>query len=136
MREKQFERFFRMAQKGRGLTGLTLLQLLERRLDNVVYRLGMARTRPQARQFVNHGHVLVDGRRVNIPSYLVRPGQQVTLGEGARQIPDIEDLMQYRPAVPGWLEAYDASGRVVRDPDREEIDPDIQEQLIVEFYSR
>jgi small subunit ribosomal protein S4 len=136
MREKQFRRFFKMAERSRGMTGLSLLQLLERRLDNVVYRLGLARTRPQARQFVNHGHILVDGKRVNIPSYLVEPGQEIALHEGARQMPDVQDLAQSRPAVPAWLEAYDSAGRVVREPHREEIDADINEQLIVEFYSR
>jgi small subunit ribosomal protein S4 len=136
MREKQFRRFFNIAQRSRGLTGLALLQLLERRLDNVVYRLGMARTRPQARQFVNHGHVLVDGRRVNIPSYLVEPGQEIRLHEAAREIPDVKDLIEFRPPVPAWLEIQDGSGRMLREPHREEIDPDINEQLIVEFYSR
>jgi len=136
MRERQFQRFFSIAQRSRGLTGLALLQLLERRLDNVVYRLGLARTRPQARQFVNHGHILVDGRRVNIPSYLVEPGQEIRLHEAAREIPDIKELIEFRPPVPPWLEAQESTGRVVREPHREEIDPDINEQLIVEFYSR
>jgi small subunit ribosomal protein S4 len=136
MREKQFRRFFSIAERSRGMTGLALLQLLERRLDNVVYRLGMARTRPQARQFVNHGHVLVDGKRVNIPSYLVKPGQEIRLHEAAREIPDVKDLMEFRPPVPPWLEVQDGSGHMVREPHREEIDPDINEQLIVEFYSR
>jgi small subunit ribosomal protein S4 len=134
--ERQFRRFFRMAQKTRELTGLALLKLLERRLDNVIYRLGYARTRPQARQLVTHGHVLVDGRRVNIPSYIVEPGQEITLKEEARQIPDIQALLESRPYVPGWLEPQNGHGRVIREPGREEIDQDINEQLIIEFYSR
>jgi len=136
LRERQFRRMYRMAERSRGQTGQTLLSLLERRLDNVVYRLGFARTRPQARQFVSHGHVLVDGRRVNIPSYLVQPGQMVSLDTSIRSMPDVEDLAEYHPEVPGWLERMDGAGQVLRVPDRQEIDPDIEEQLIVEFYSR
>lgn len=136
LRERQFRRMYRMAERSRGQTGQTLLSLLERRLDNVVYRLGFARTRPQARQFVSHGHVLVDGRRVNIPSYLVQPGQMVSLDTSIRSMPDVEDLAEYHPEVPGWLERMDGAGQVLRVPDRQEIDPDIKEQLIVEFYSR
>jgi len=136
LRERQFRRMYRMAERSRGQTGQALLSLLERRLDNVVYRLGFARTRPQARQFVSHGHVLVDGRRVNIPSYLVQPGQIVSLGTSIRNVPDIQDLAEYHPEVPGWLERMDGAGQVLRMPDRQEIDPDIEEQLIVEFYSR
>ncbi|HBY93876.1 MAG TPA: 30S ribosomal protein S4 [Chloroflexi bacterium] len=136
MREGQFRRFFAMAQHARGLTGEELLKLLERRLDNVVYRLGFARSRPQARQLVNHRHVWVDGQRVDIPSYLVEPGQVIELKESAREIPDIQELLENPPLVPGWLERQDGTGRVVREPNREEIDQDINEQLIVEFYSR
>ncbi len=136
LRESQFRRMYRLAERTRGQTGQALLSLLERRLDNVVYRLGFARSRPQARQFVGHGHVLVDGRRVNIPSYLVQPGQTVSLDTSIRDVPDVQDLAQYHPEVPGWLERMDGVGQVLRIPDRQEIDPDIEEQLIVEFYSR
>ena len=136
LRERQFRRMYRMAERSRGQTGQMLLALLERRLDNVVYRLGFARTRPQARQFVSHGHVLVDGRRVNIPSYLVQPGQMVSIDTPIRDVPDVQDLAEYHPEVPGWLERMDGAGQVLRVPDRQEIDPDIEEQLIVEFYSR
>ena len=136
LRERQFRRMYRMAERSRGQTGQTLLSLLERRLDNVVFRLGFARTRPQARQFVSHGHVLVDGRRVNIPSYLVQPGQMVSIDTSIRDVPDVQDLAEYHPEVPGWLERMDGAGQVLRVPDRQEIDPDIEEQLIVEFYSR
>ncbi|MDX9830894.1 MAG: 30S ribosomal protein S4 [Anaerolineae bacterium] len=136
LRERQFRRMYRMAERSRGQTGQMLLALLERRLDNVVFRLGFARTRPQARQFVSHGHVLVDGRRVNIPSYLVQPGQMVSIDTSIRDVPDVQDLAEYHPEVPGWLERMDGAGQVLRVPDRQEIDPDIEEQLIVEFYSR
>ncbi|MDD3826411.1 MAG: 30S ribosomal protein S4 [Anaerolineae bacterium] len=136
LRERQFRRMYRMAERSRGQTGQMLLALLERRLDNVVFRLGFARTRPQARQFVSHGHVLVDGRRVNIPSYLVQPGQMVSIDTSMRDVPDVQDLAEYHPEVPGWLERMDGAGQVLRVPDRQEIDPDIEEQLIVEFYSR
>lgn len=136
MREAQFRRFFKLAQKSRELTGTALLKLLERRLDNVVYRLGFARTRPQARQMVSHGHIMVDGARLNIPSYLVKPDQVVSLSEAARNIPDVQELLDTPPYVPEWLDRQDGAGRVLREPERREIDQDIQEQLIVEFYSR
>jgi small subunit ribosomal protein S4 len=134
--EAQFVRFFQQALKTREITGLALLRLLERRLDNVVYRLGLARTRPQARQFVSHGLVEVDGEKVNIPSYLVETGQIVSLKEGAQKIPDVTELRENKPPIPGWLQAEDGGGRVIREPERHEIDDDIQEQRIVEFYSR
>lgn len=136
VREGQFRRFFDMARRSGEPTGVALLKLLERRLDNVVYRLGFARTRPQARQFVTHGHVSVDGRRVRVPSYLVKPGQVVMLGESARSIPDVAALGENPPAVPGWLEREDEQGYVLREPERREIDPDIDESLILAFYSR
>jgi small subunit ribosomal protein S4 len=136
MREREFRRLYRMAERAHEPTGQALLKILERRLDNVVYRVGLARTRPQARQFVNHGHVRLDGHRVTIPSYLVTPGQSVALEGTIRTIPDVQDLDEYPPVVPGWLERQDGTGRMLRPPDREEIDPEIDEQLIVEFYSR
>ena len=136
LREDQMRRFVGMALKSREQTGLELLKLLERRLDNVVYRLGFARTRPQARQFVTHGFVQVDGERVNIPSYLVKPGEEIAMKEAGLQIPDVQELTEANPPVPGWLEKRDGGGVVLREPHREEIDPDIQERSIVEFYSR
>ncbi len=136
LREEQFQRFMKIAQRSRAQTGLALLILLERRLDNVVYRLGLARTRSQARQFVNHGHVLVDGERIDIPSYLVQPGQVISLKEDAQKIPDVQDLIQEKPYIPGWLERRDGGGLVLREPNRDEIDHDIHERLIVEYYSR
>lgn len=136
MREKQFRRFFDIASRARGMTGVTLLVLLERRLDNVIYRLGFARTRLMSRQMVNHGHVLVDGKRVDIASYLVKPGQVVTLTEKARKVSGIAELMDSPLNVPGWIEPVDGGGRIVRDPERYEVDADINETAIVEFYSR
>ena len=136
LHERQFRRFMMMAQRTREPTGAAMLKLLERRLDNVVYRLGFARSRPQARQFVSHGLVQVDGRRVNIPSYILTPGQVVELKETVLKIPDVVDLAEQKPYVPEWLERRDGGGQVVREPRREEIDQDINERLIVEFYSR
>lgn len=136
LREEQFRRSVRMALQSREQTGLALLKLLERRLDNVVYRLGLAHTRPQARQFVTHGHVLVNGQRVDIPSYLVEPGQVILMKESALEIPDVKELVETKTPIPGWLEKRDGGGVILREPNRDEIDPDIQEQRIVEFYSR
>lgn len=136
LREQQFKRMMELALKSREQTGLALLKLLERRLDNVIYRLDLARTRPQARQFVNHGLVRVDGQRVDIPSYLVEPGQEIEMKESALQIPDVQELVQQTSNIPGWLEQRNGGGVVLREPNRDEIDPDIQEQRIVEFYSR
>jgi small subunit ribosomal protein S4 len=136
VREGQFQRYFKQAASRPGGTGANLLQLLERRLDNVVYRLGWARSRPMARQLVSHGHVQVDGRRVNIPSYLVRPGEEVVLGPVAAQLPTVlEELGAHRP-VPRWLARDQFSGRVVDLPTREDMNLPIDEDKIVAFYSR
>lgn len=137
MREAQFQRYFELAQRTRGLTGLSLLQTLERRLDNVIYRLGLAQTRPMARQLVNHGHVLVNGKPVNIPSYIVSERDEITLTESALQFPQVIEL-QRSPVLrtPDWLIKTDAGGRMISLPRREHVDADIHEQLIVEFYSR
>ena len=138
--EKQFRRYFAEASRRRGVTGEILLQLLELRLDNVVYRLGLANTRSAARQFVGHGHILVNGRRVDIPSYACRPGETITVKEnpksqqlGLRAI----DLTQ-AAVTPDWLlmDREKMVGKVMREPTREEIDPLVNEQLIVELYSR
>lgn len=136
IREDQLRRFLETASQSREQTGLALLKLLERRLDNVVYRLGLARTRPQARQFVTHGLVRVNGKRLNIPSYLVKPGEEIEMKGSALEIPDVQELTETSQLVPGWLEKRDGGGVVMREPDREEIDPDIEERKIVEFYSR
>jgi len=136
IREDQLERFLDIASQSREQTGLALLKLLERRLDNVVYRLGLARTRPQARQFVTHGLVRVNGKRLNIPSYLVKPGEEIEMKQSALEIRDIQELTETTQPIPGWLEKRDGGGMIVREPNREEIDPDIEERKIVEFYSR
>jgi small subunit ribosomal protein S4 len=138
--ENQFRRYFEAADRQRGITGETLLQLLERRLDNAVYRLGFATSRPQARQLVKHGHFLVNGKKVDIPSYQLRQGDVVTLRQSSDKNPAILHAMEEVKGrgVPEWL-ALDAaapSGRVVSLPTREQINLPVQEQLIVELYSK
>jgi small subunit ribosomal protein S4 len=138
--ERQFRRYFREAERRRGLTGTNLLILLESRLDNVVYRLGFAQSRPQARQLVRHGHIEVNGRKVNIPSFLVQAGDVVAVRSGSRNNVYFRDValdLEHR-AVPEWLSRDDASmsARVLSLPGRTDIDISINEQLIVEYYSR
>lgn len=136
--ERQFRRYFEIASKGRGVTGERLLQLLETRLDNVVYRLGWALSRDQARQIVSHGKIAVNGKRVNIPSYNLKPGDVVELLD-KDLIPVQEAISVFgNKNVPAWLELdrENFRGKVLRLPKREEIDTPVQEQLIVEFYSR
>lgn len=136
MMEKQFRRFFMRARRMPGPTGENLLQLLERRLDNTVYRLGFARSRPMARQMVTHRHVLVNGQKVNIPSYLVQPGDEIALVPKAAGLPVVQEEVENRRSVPGWLARDAMAGRVLSLPRREDIEPDLQEALIVEFYAR
>ena len=138
--ENQFRRYFDMAVKKRGITGENLLQILESRLDNVVYRLGLATSRPEARQLVRHGHFTVDGRKVNIPSYLLKPGEVVAVREKSKNSPKMKAINEIvgGKAIPQWLE-FDSEnlvGKVVALPSREEIDLPIQEHLIVELYSK
>lgn len=138
--EKQFRRYFAEAARQKGITGDNLLRLLELRLDNVVYSLGFASSRAQARQLVRHGHVLVNGRRVDVPSFQVAPGMEVSLKDRMRSnvfVVDALDTAQGR-GVPAWLEldAEGFKGRVLAEPKREDIRLPIQEQLIVELYSR
>jgi small subunit ribosomal protein S4 len=138
--ERQFRRYYREALKRPGMTGATLLTILERRLDNVVYRLGFAASRAQARQLVQHGHFEVNGRRTNIPSFLVRPGDQVEVREGSRKrtfFKDLRDLVEDRP-MPDWLDRdiSHLAGEVSRYPERSDIEMTINEHLIVEYYSR
>jgi small subunit ribosomal protein S4 len=138
--EAQFRRYFAEASRLRGVTGENLLRLLELRLDNVVYSLGFASSRSQARQLVLHGHVLVNSRKVNVPSFQVRPNMEVALKEKVRantQVQDALDTAQGR-GVPPWLEldGENFKGKVVALPTREDIKLPIQEQLIVELYSR
>jgi small subunit ribosomal protein S4 len=134
--EGQFRRYYAEAARQPGDTGENLLRLLERRLDNVVYRLGVARTRPMARQMVSHGHVLVNDQRVTIPSYLVRPGETIRLTDDASEIPTVvEELVANRP-VPEWLQREGARAHVQRFPERADIEHPINEDLILAFYAR
>ena len=140
MMERQFRRSFGIAVRTRGMTGLVLLQTLETRMDNVVFRMGLAENRAQARQLVNHGHFKVNGRRADIPSMLLNPGDSIEVTEVAKKLSFFKDL----PAVAEkrlcavWLDRdlKNLSGRVLRLPERAEIDGSLNEQLIVEYYSR
>ena len=135
--EKQFRKLYEIASRTPASTGLVLLTLLERRLDNVVFRLGMAPTRAAARQMVSHGHVTVNGKKVSIPSYSIRIDDLVGLDDTATKIPVVAELLkQADRAIPAWLQRQGAIGKVIRLPEREEIDAGIDEQLIIEFYSR
>ncbi len=138
--ERQFRRYFEEAQRRPGLTGLNLLQILETRLDNVVYRLGFADSRNQARQLVNHGHFMVNGRRNDVPSTILRPGDKITLREESGKRPFFKMLRQADEVrtPPAWVESdvSSLSGRMIRLPERAEIDGNLNEQLIVEYYSR
>jgi small subunit ribosomal protein S4 len=141
MLERQFRLYFERAVRMKGVTGENLLTLLERRLDNVVYRLGYATSRPQARQLVSHGHIQVNGRKVDIPSFQVKIGDEVTVTEGSRSNIHIQSAFQTASGRgrPGWLEIAsvdDMRGRVVALPRREDIGQNINEQLIVELYSK
>ncbi|MCS6949442.1 MAG: 30S ribosomal protein S4 [Armatimonadota bacterium] len=137
--ERPFRRYVEEAIRRPGVAGENLLQLLEMRLDNVVYRLGLAVSRDQARQLVSHGFFAVNGRKVNIPSYQLRPGDEVAVAEGKRGSEPIASNLQRRGAhLPDWL-SFDATtltGRVLARPTREQIDTDVEEQMIIEFYSR
>lgn len=134
--EKQFVKYVGLAMKSKGNTGEALIGLLERRLDNVVYRLGFAATRPAARQLVSHAHVLVDGKVLNIPSYLTGEGQIVALDSKAQNIPEVKKLLVAEIKLPAWLERKAAVGHIVHYPKRDEIQEPISEQDIVEYYSR
>ena len=136
MMEGQFRRFFDMARRMPGPTGENLLQLLERRLDNTVYRAGFARTRAMARQLVSHRHVLVNGRKLNIPSYIVQPGDEIALVERASRMPAVQEEIESSRPIPSWLSRNGSAARVVGLPRREDSDADIQEGLVVEFYAR
>jgi small subunit ribosomal protein S4 len=138
LNERQFRTLFDKAGKMKGVHGENFMTLLETRLDNLVYRLGLARTRRQARQLVNHGHVTVDGGRVDIPSYLVKPGQVIGLREKSRNLDIVKEAIEVTNFVPEYL-TFDADkleGTFNRLPERSELPSEISEQLIVEFYSR
>jgi small subunit ribosomal protein S4 len=136
--EKQFRNYYDKASRQPGVTGENLLRLLERRLDNVLVRLGFASSRRQARQLVDHGHFRVNGRRVNIPSYQVRPGEVISVKEGSGADQVIRDATELTATVPAWLQAdFDSlTAKVLRLPERGEISVPVQEQLIVELYSK
>ena len=137
--EKQFRNYYKEAARRGGITGDTLLQLLEQRLDNVVWRSGLAATRPQARQMVNHGHFRVNGRKVDIPSYQVKPGDEISVKEASSDLIMIQHAVdtQGRP-VSDWLSVDVDSRKIIvnAQPRRDQIDTDINEQLIVELYSK
>ncbi len=135
--ERQFRKNFEMARKWRGNTGEKLLEFLERRLDNVLYRANLAPTRASARQFVTHGHVLVDSKKVSIPSYLVEKDQVITMKTKALEIPAVKKLLEDKTLTgPEWLERKGPVVKVVRLPIRTDVAEDISEQLIIEHYSR
>lgn len=140
LQEKQFRLQFSKAERQQGITGTNLLVLLERRLDNIVYRFGFASSRQQARQFVTHKHFMVNGKKVNIPSYLVKVGDQVTLKEKSREMPLISESLETvaRRGIPQWLELDrdNFAGNVMAYPVREDLTMPIEEQLIVELYSK
>ena len=138
VRERQFRRYVREAQRSHDRTGDRLLEFLERRLDNVIYRLGFATTRAQARQFISHGHVLVDGRRVTIPSFRVKPGQVIGLRDGSPVRPVASESAELLARVAPWLETDPDGlvGRVLRNPVRADVFVPIDEQLVVEHFSR
>ncbi|MDD2443387.1 MAG: 30S ribosomal protein S4 [Desulfotomaculaceae bacterium] len=138
--EVQFRRYFDRAERQPGVTGENLLRLLERRLDNVIYRLGLGASRNEARQLVRHGHFIVNGRKVNIPSFLVRVGDVITVRDKSQESPRVKELLDRATdhTPPAWLEyeADQAKAQVVALPERDQIDAPIQEHLIVEMYSR
>lgn len=135
--EKQFRRYFEEASRQKANTAETLLSLLERRLDNTVYRLGFAPTRASARQYVSHGHVTVEGKKVDVPSFQVASGMVISLKQKLMETPVVKKLLEEKEAnIPTWLERKGPVGKVTRMPVREDITDDIYEQLIIEFYSR
>src|SRR5919109_624275 len=136
--ERQFRGYYQKASRQPGVTGENLLRLLERRLDNVLVRLGFAASRRQARQLVGHGHFQVNGRRVDIPSYQVRPGDVISVKEGSSGTAVIREATELTATVPPWLQAdHDSlTAKVLRLPERDEITAPVQEQLIVELYSK
>ena len=138
--EKQFRNYFHEADRQKGITGENLVRLLERRLDNVIYRLGLAGSRPEARQLVRHGHVTVNNKKVDIPSYLLKVGDEVGIREKSKASPKFKDIAEaaMHKTSPAWLEAdkENLRGRVVAMLSREDIDLPLEEHLIVELYSR
>ena len=138
--EKQFRKYYVMATKKQGITGEMLLQILESRLDNVVFRLGLANTRREARQIVNHGHITVNGQKVDIPSYLVKPGEVIAVREKSKNSVRIKEIVETNATrvVPKWLsmDKNTLTGKVVTLAARDDIDYEVEEHLIVELYSK
>ena len=138
--EKQFRKYYVMATKKQGITGEMLLQILESRLDNVVFRLGLANTRREARQIVNHGHITVNGQKVDIPSYLVKPGDVIAVREKSKNSVRIKEIVETNAnrVVPKWLsmDKNTLTGKVITLAARDDIDYEVEEQLIVELYSK
>ncbi|HEX5469254.1 MAG TPA: 30S ribosomal protein S4 [Gaiellaceae bacterium] len=136
--EKQFRNYYEKAAKAQGITGEALLRMLETRLDNVVYRLGFAASRAQARQIIRHGHFQVNGRRVNIPSFQVKPNDVISLKPGSPVEQVVRDATDLTASVASWLQADhdNLTGKVLKLPERADIDTPVQEQLIVELYSK
>lgn len=134
--ERQFKKYASEANKVKGATGLSLLRLLELRLDNIVYRLGLSKSRAGARQLVSHGHILVEGQKLAIPSYSVKLGQTIALSNKLLDNTQVKKSLDELETLPKWLERKATVGRVLRIPERDEMELSIDEQLIVEFYSR
>ncbi len=138
--EKQFSKYMQMAERKPGVTGDNFLTTLERRLDNVVYRMGFATSRKEARQLVRHGHITLNGRRHDIPSYLVREDDRIAVKEKSKKLKRMQEIVETteNQSLPSWLEAdfENLTGRVLGEPEREDIDLPIKESLIVEYYSR
>ncbi|MDD4297467.1 MAG: 30S ribosomal protein S4 [Ruminiclostridium sp.] len=138
--ESQFRKYYEIALRKKGVTGENLLQILESRLDNVVHRMGLGSSREEARQLVTHGHFYVNGRRVNIPSFLVKPGDEISVAPSSKKSPRFKEILDITGSkvVPKWLEVdqENLNGKVIALPEREDIDLPIQEHLIVELYSK
>jgi len=139
LQEKQFHGYYEEAERMQGITGANMLIMLEERLDNIVYRMGMGASRSQSRQLVNHGHITVNGKRINIPSYPVKAGDVIAVKESKRDLPYFKELKEMKANnLPKWLEFDPAKleGKVLAAPTREDIDLSIQEHMIVELYSK
>lgn len=136
--ESQFRKYYEMATRMNGVTGENLMQLLETRLDNCIYRLGFGVSRPQSRQLITHGHFLINGKKVDIPSYLVKPGDVITVKDSSKKMEHFKLLKEAHKTTPSWLElnADKLEGKIVAVPKREDMDVTIAEHLIVELYSK
>ncbi|MGI5841488.1 MAG: 30S ribosomal protein S4 [Patescibacteria group bacterium] len=134
--ERQFKNYVIKASNSKGNVGEVLISMLEKRLDNVVYRLGLAPTRPAARQFVSHGHILINGKKVDIPSFQLEKGDEITMDETLKKVPYVEDLLAEKIEIPEWLSRKGDAGSVIRDPELKDIKEPVSVTDIIEFYSR